>query len=397
MKTDNRTSRRSLSDLDVPEERKGPTPEELAYKPKVEGRNVPRYTFSVFFLFLILAFAGGGVYYYRVNILPEKNYQRANHFFREGKYEKALSLYRQVLKTRPERKDTLFQIGQSLEKLGKSEEAIEAYRKHVTNQPRDERALERLVALYKKNKDAHNVAIFLKKLIKQSPNDMKRVFELGQIYATLSDDKQAIQYFQRVLKKEDEDAELLLATAKSLYSFGEYRDALSAYEKADVLLSGDKRGLRGAIASRAMLGLPRTEKQRVIPHKQLGEIRLATLYSEQEVRLFPQLHKHKLQFDGRPYTAHVHPFGKKHLLILITDEKGFVVQIESDSPEFLTDEGLGLVNFDHSKRADSFDTHERGLYLFKTGGLAFFRLPKASRVQVFDDKRLTTEQINFSR
>ena len=397
MKTDNHSTRRSLSDLDVPEERKGPTPEELAYKPKIEGRNVPRYAFSLFFLLLILAFAGGGVYYYRVNILPEKNYQRANHFFSEGQYEKALSLYRQVLKTRPERKDTLFQIGQSLEKLGQNQDAIEAYRKHVANQPRDARALERLVALYKENGDTPNVALFLKKLIKQTPNNMQRVFELGHVYATLSDDKQAIQTFQRILKKEDDDAELLLATAKKLYSLGEYRSALAGYEKADELLSDDKRGIRGAIASRAMLGLPRTEKQRVVPRKQLGEIHLSALYKEQPPHLLPQLHKHKLQFENRAYTAHVHPLGKNHTLTLIADEKGIVVQVESDSPEFLTDEGIGLLNFEHPKHANAFTSHEKGLYLFKKGGLAFFRSPKTSRVQVFSDKRLPTEQTVFSR
>ena len=105
------SDKKSLSGVEVPADCTGPTPEEVAYKPHIEARYLPRYTFPVIVLVLLTAFVVGGAWYYHSTVLPEKNYQTATNLFQRGEYEKALLLYKKVLKTRPERKDTLFQIG----------------------------------------------------------------------------------------------------------------------------------------------------------------------------------------------------------------------------------------------------------------------------------------------
>ena len=52
--------RKSLSGVEVPEDCTGPTPEEVAYKPQMEVRYLPRYTFPVVILILLTAFIVGG-------------------------------------------------------------------------------------------------------------------------------------------------------------------------------------------------------------------------------------------------------------------------------------------------------------------------------------------------
>ena len=142
--------KKSLSGVEVPADCTGPTPEEVAYKPQIEARYLPRYTFPIIVLVLLTAFIAGGAWYYHSTVLPEKNYQTATNLFQRGEYEKALLLYKKVLKTRPERKDTLFQIGFILEKLNDIPGAQTAYIAHLKNQPNDSAALIRLGTLYKK-------------------------------------------------------------------------------------------------------------------------------------------------------------------------------------------------------------------------------------------------------
>lgn len=351
------TDKNSLAGIEVPADRTGPTPEEIAYKPHIEVRYLPRYTFTVVLLLLLLAFIGGGAWYYHSTILPEKNYLTANRLFRNGEYEEALRLYKKVLKTRPERRDTLFQIGFILEKQRDIPGAQAAYTAHLKNQPSDAIALMQLGNLYKEMGSPDKALVFLQRAAKKKTKNAGLFFDIASLSQQLSRDEQAVEYFKKTITLEAKDVDQLIVASKSLMTLKHYQEALTGYEKATRIASEDKRGAHGSYAAKRMLGLPTSEKELIAPKVSMGLVRLGMSPEERE-----SLGEGKL--DGA--TVHV-------------NEEGKIVQISGTAPFLRTKEGLGISNFDLPKYAHHFERWEKqreghaplALYRFKAGGLSF--------------------------
>lgn len=370
----------SLSGFEAPADCTGPTPEEVAYKPRVEVRYLPRYTFPVVILFLLAAFIGGGAWYYHSNILPEKNYQTATRLFQSGDYEQALRLYRKVFKTRPERKDTLFQIGLTLEKLNDIPCAQAAYIAHLKNQPDDSTALLRLGSLYKQQGLFEKALAPLLKACKKKSKDAELFFDIASIYQQLQQSEKAAEYFQKMIAIEAENKERLVLASKSLMTLGHYKEALVGYDKITLISSADKRGAHGAYAAKKMLGLPTSEKELVVPKTSAGVVRLGTSSQDLQTLLGAPLSATVLTIGGEKYEvqSYATPTFSDTTLFYI-DAEGKIAQISTSSPTLRTQEGLGVSNFNLSKYADYFERFKNmkephssaTLYRLKTGGLSF--------------------------
>ena len=372
--------RKSLSGVEVPEDCTGPTPEEVAYKPQMEVRYLPRYTFPVVILILLTAFIVGGAWYYHSTVLPEKYYQTATNLFQRGEYEKALLLYKKVLKTRPERKDTLFQIGFILEKLNDTPGAQAAYIAHLKNQPNDSTALIRLGVLYKKLGFFEKAIVPLQKAAKKQPKNAELFFDIASIYQKLDQKEQAAESFQKAVALETKNTDRLILASKSLMTLGHYEEALAGYEKVTLISSADKRGAHGAYAAKRMLGLPANEKELIIPKISAGIISLGTSFQEQRALLGSPLSSTDLDIGGEKYTVQTYAVpASSDVTALYIDAEDKTNQISSTAPSFRTKEGLGLLNFDLPKYARYFERWKKTaepssaviLYRLKAGGLSF--------------------------
>lgn len=79
-----------------------------------------------------------------------EKYKKANVYYEECKYEKAIPLYEETIKMRYLIKDAYKKLGTCYEKIGRDEEAIKVYEKYNVVDSWDVENLENLVRLYEK-------------------------------------------------------------------------------------------------------------------------------------------------------------------------------------------------------------------------------------------------------
>lgn len=363
----------------VPPEKTGLTPEEEAYVPRAEPRPLPKGVFTLLFALLAAAFAGGGIFYYRSAVLPERQYQAASLRFEEGDYTGALTLYRKVLKSRPERRDTLFQIGYCQEMLGQDDDAAASYARHLENQPRDLGALLRLGGIHLRRGRFEAALAPFEAAAKLAPQNAEARYSLGKIYENLGSEQRAAENYERAVKSEKKDADLLLAASKSLMNLRRYESALSGYEKAQGLASsGDRRGMHGATAARNMLGWPTDPTAIIEPGKSLGKIELGMGEAEIAEILGEPEYREAKEADGTGGAARENwVYAGGELTVFFSN--GRALQIQTLSKAYRTGTGLGIANFLEPKYAGRFDrwadsdTENPGYrYILKGGGLAFY-------------------------
>ena len=368
-------------------EQTGLTPEEEAYVPRTESKPLPRWLFGALFLFIVAAFGGGGAWYYRFNILPEKLFQEASNDFETGEYAHALHKYEKVLKLKPERKDTLLGIAYTLEKLGKNEEAISAYTKHLELQPRDTNAMIRLGSVclgMGKYEAALNPFVMASK---RDPKNGEIYYALGIIYDNLGSQKRASENYAKVIDSDTKDPEILFSASKALMKGGFYREALKGFNRAGGLVASDDSRAEHAIrAAKSMMGWPTDPALIITPGESLGELKigmdaskLTSLYGAPSKR----------ENDGK-YELLSYGDNPENPKLTLWLEDGHVVQIESRLEKYKTAEGLSIGNFLNTKYSSEFDrwadsdTANQGFrYIIKGGGAAFYSSAESRAVIIY--------------
>lgn len=363
----------------VPPEKTGLTPEEEAYVPRTESRPLPRSVFALLTCILLLAFAGGGIFYYHSAIRPERQYQTAMRLFENEDYEGALALYQKVLRSRPERRGTLFQIARSHELLGQDAEAAVSYTRHLETAPRDTNALILLGNVYLRMGEFENALPPFENAAKLAPDDAEVRYALGKIYDKLGSTARAAENYKRAVKSEKADPELLLSASKALMGHGLYESALAGYERAQgAAEAGDNRAAHGAKAAKAMLGWPTDPAVIIVPGKSLGTLELAM--SETDIlKLLGEPEERETKETGQTESAARENWVYANGELVIFFSNGRVLQILTQSEKFRTQTGLGLSNFRIPKYEDRFNrwndsnTESPGVrYILKGGGLAFY-------------------------
>lgn len=391
---DNNTIKDSERDnhpFHAPPERTGLTPEEAAYVPCKDSRPLPRGIFIAVFAVVLSAFGGGGIWYYRSNILPEKLFYTATRHFHNGEYEEALTQYRRVLRLKPERRDTLFQMGYSYEKLGDDAHAAIAYTRHLENQPKDTEALIRLGNIYLRQGQFEEALAPLQKAAKRSPKNGEVRYSLGKIYEHLGSPQRAAENYGKAVASDVEDPEFLLTASKSLMKLGHYREAIDGFRKAgEFFPSDDKRPLHAVNAAKSMLGWPVNPAEIVVPGKSVGAVAVGMTGEELIALLGEPSVKRESTY---PETA-LWDYGVK------SDDRGIsvlmrndaVVRIEAKAEKFRTEDGLGLSNFLEPKYKERFERWTLGTenggtdyrYIVKGGGLVFYQLDGKRTLAVYE-------------
>lgn len=366
----------------VPEEQTGMTKEEQEWGLKKEPRPpVPRYVFGVIAALILAVFLGGSIWYYRTSVLPEKYYQRASSHFKLEEYSEAYLLYEKVLKLRPERKNILYQMAFCLEKIGRTDEAISRYEEHLKILPGDGNALLRMGWLYTQKNDMERGLAALKK----GAAKLKDPYAWALVNEAAVRSKDRATAVEALVKQTElfKEPEQVLTCSKMLMDLEAWEEALKGYERFSKLASGDKRGIHGANAAKAMLGWPTDPGLVVRPGKSIGLVEIGDTKEEVKERL------------GGPETKEFRVVGGKSVLSKDTAEiwsysrtmpgrglriifiNGKVREAEARSGEYKTETGLGLTNFLLPKNASRLEWRKEGennavVCLAKGGGLTFY-------------------------
>ena len=387
MSSDNR-DRETIECPDiVPEEQKGMTAEELEWIAKDPPKpRVPRYVFVAAALLLAAAFGGGGYWYYRTNVLPEKYNQRAEALMKEKNFAEAEELYEKIIKIRPERKDVLFNMAVCCEENGDAESAIKYCEEHLKSAKNDARAMARLAWLYMKSGNYEKALHRFREAAKHDKKNEELWRMTAEAAKKTGDVKTAAEALLQRAKLCAGDVDKVLACGKELLTLGNYKDAADVFADAAAKSApDDNRALHGIKAARAMLGLPTEEKYIIRPGRSLGLIRIGAAKSEvrEAMNWAPVDEKIFAKIGGSSIMSQqpveIWVYGKgdrsRELRIIFTDDK--VCEIETASPMYKTDDGLGLSNFLLPKSAGKIKwkrAAENGVLVsaVKGGGLTFF-------------------------
>ncbi|MDO4988754.1 MAG: tetratricopeptide repeat protein [Synergistes sp.] len=332
----------------VPEEQKGLTEEEKDWvtneppKPKV-----PMYVFAVTAAVIFAAFAGGGIWYYRINVLPEKYNMRADSLMKEKDFTAAEQLYRKILAIRPERRDVLFNIALCREEQGNTTEAIEYYMEHLKTAKNDVRAMTRIGRIYMKSGNYGDASRWLKEASRRDKKDKVIWHELADAAEKSGDINEACNAWSHIAELSSEQSDIL-ACAKKLYALRDYGAAVEAYKKVIKNDFENKDAKHGLIAARSMLGLPTELKFVIVPGKSLGLITIGA--SKDEVKSAVGRTPDEKEFrTSEVWRYYIGNTGDK-VTVVFTEEK--VSEIKTSSAMYKTEDGLSVSNFLLPKKKD---------------------------------------------
>lgn len=413
MEKDNSSNRENQEEIRlpeaVPEEQTGMTEEEREWSTKAPPRpSVPRYVFITAAIILLAAFAGGSWWYYRTNVLPEKYYMKATALYEQRQYARAEELYRRIMKLRPERRDVLFYIASCREEQGDKDGAIKYYMEHLKSAVNDARAMTRLGWLNMEKGDYGQALKWFKEAGKRKKKDTE-VWSLTAMAALKAGEKpDAAEAYSRIAEL-SEEPEKVMDCGKSLMKIGAWQNALEVYTRAAKLVSGDAAPLHGINAAKVMLGYPTDAKYTVLPGKALGFIELDASKEQVKEALGGRSPDGK-EFStvggksllaARPVEIWTYNPGDMQHEIRVIFAKDKVVEIETPSTLYKTEEGLGLSNYMLAKNADKLKWRKEArnssvLCLAKHGGLTFYGYLTTPDGTDFSFKRLRVHHGDIS-
>lgn len=370
----------------VPEEQTGMTEEEREWSAKTPPRpRVPRYVFVTIAVLLLISFGGGSWWYYRKNVLPEKLYMRAEALYEQKQYAHAEELYRRIMSIRPERRDILFNIAGCREEQGDVPGAIKYYEEHVKTAINDSRAMSRLGWLYMKRGNYEQALRWFKEAGKRKKKDPEIWSMAAEAAVKAGQPAEAAEAYEHLSKLTD-DPEKIMECGRALLRVKAYEEALGVYARAaEEAAAGDMRAVHGMNAAKAMLGYPTDPKYVIAPGRALGPIVLDAKKEEVKDALggrSPDTKEFgvvggKSMMADRPVEIWTYNVGDPNHEFRVIFTAGRVTEIETASPLYQTERGLGLSNFMLAKNADKLKWRREArnsviLCLAKEGGLTFY-------------------------
>ncbi|MEG1602715.1 MAG: tetratricopeptide repeat protein [Cloacibacillus sp.] len=369
----------------VPHDQQGMTDEEREWSAKTPPRRkVPRCVFIGIAIALLAAFGGGGWWYYRVNVLPEKYYLRAEALFNQKEYAKAEELYKKIMRIRPERRDILFKIGNCREERGDRRAAISYYEEHLKTAKNDVKAMTRVGWLYMENGEYEKALKWLKEAAKRRNKDAEIWNLTAQAAEKAGDIPEAAHALSR-LSQIYKEPEKKMASGKELLRIGAYKEAIDAFSLAAKLAPDDKAPLHAIHAAKVMLGAPTNPRLVIVPGKSLGSVLLDSTKDEVKAAMESRGPDRKEfgHVGGKSIIAenpveiwsyNINDPSREFKIIFMN---GKVFEIETASPSFKTENGLGLSNFLMAKNSDKLKWRKEArnsaiLCLAKEGGLTFY-------------------------
>lgn len=362
----------------------GQTKEEEIYSPS-PPKTVSRGAILWFLVALMAAFVGGGYWYYRTKVLPEKLFLEANGLYEEKRFAEALDLYQRVLRLRPERKDTALMMGLCQEGLGRFNDAMDSFQRQMGLSPKDPRAFlgkGRILLRLGRLEEALGPLKIAQKLSRSSPYANRL---LASAYRQVGSYDLAIKHL-RMAAEEEEDLEQLLRDGKELFSMRDFEGARETFSRILEASADHKGALHALNAANAMLGIPNDPNLLVVPGKSMGPVKLG-IHKEDALRSFGEPSSAEpLQVGDRTYDVwtynSIRVEGRNPAypgVRILFDGDGRAVQAESSSERYKTYDGIGVMSFLRDRFASRFEIWQENThdyvgyrYCLKGGGLTLY-------------------------
>ncbi len=165
-------------------------------------------------------------------------FQQAFELHKQGKLDKAESLYEQVLELDPQNAEVLNFLGIiNLQKfkLSKAEELIQ---KAIAISP-EQYFYENLAKVYLEMEDSERAVQLYTELLKQKPDNFNYTFNLASAYKVARDYENAIRMYERAIELEPENPDSYYNMGLILNNLSEPERAIKYYKKAVELCPDD--------------------------------------------------------------------------------------------------------------------------------------------------------------
>lgn len=366
------------------EEQIGVTKAELDWKNLPDPRPpVSRWVFFFAGMTILIACIISGIWYYNTSIIPEKLFARGENYLMDGRYADAYNLFEHVYERRPKRKDVIYNIGRCLEAMESYEPAANRYREHINKAPYDGRAIQTLGALYfyKMDKKDEGYALLIRGAEKL---DTAEGWEnTAQAADGFKDIEEVAAHLTKALKYAKK-SDVICRISQKFYDLEKYKEALEGFEKA---LDKDKKSAQaaeGIKAAKTALGLPDSPEHTIIAQKSIGKIEIGNskkdLYknmgeADKTVTATFRVKNEKGGTDEKQ--AEILYFGTKtadSIRAIICEDK--VIEIETSSDIYKTEDGLCVANFDEERFTDKLEhkasVRRTAIFTAKDGGLTIY-------------------------
>ena len=167
---------------------------------------------------------------FHLNPMRKKLALAAEHQ-KEGRYDEAAELYRDVLRHDPKNVDALRMLGVLAFGQGNVDEAERLLRRAVAAAPDFVNAIIDLGAALKEQSRIEEAIECFRQATKLEPRNVKAHYQLGQILSPAALSEGAIESFQRVLELRPKHAGALLGLGHVLKTVGRQEDAIESYRK----------------------------------------------------------------------------------------------------------------------------------------------------------------------
>jgi len=147
-------------------------------------------------------------------------------------FEKAIELYKEVIKIKPDMTQAYFNIGYTNQHIGEIEEAIKYFKKTIEINPNFHKAYKILGEIYLEKKQYKVALKYLKKAVKLNHKDFASHLRLMSILIELSEFSLAEEYLKSILKTFPHKKELVYNIGYSLKLQGKADEAGKYYQKA---------------------------------------------------------------------------------------------------------------------------------------------------------------------
>lgn len=156
----------------------------------------------------------------------------AINLHKNGNIEKAIPLYKKVLRKIPSHPDALHYLGLALYQKGKTQAAITYIKRAIANSPIYPDALNNLGNIYKEMGDLENASLIYRQVIKLAPNHADTLINLAATLQNKKQAKEALKHLQKALEI-DPSSTIAYCQMGNVYSeASQPKLALQAYQKA---------------------------------------------------------------------------------------------------------------------------------------------------------------------
>lgn len=150
---------------------------------------------------------------------------------KEGRYDEAAKLYREVLRAQPKKADALRMLGVLTIAEGKIDEAERLFRRAVAAAPDFVNAILDLGMALKEQSRIEEAIECFRQATRLEPRNVKAHYQLGHILAPAALSNEAIESYERVLEMRPNHTGALLGLGHVLKTVGRQQEAIESYRK----------------------------------------------------------------------------------------------------------------------------------------------------------------------